>query len=139
MTRKRKVSLVLDPNRVPVPLYLPNLIGYLRWIFLFLFLWTPYESLGCISLLISMSLDFIDGPIARKFKMCSTFGDLNDHLCDHVTMLAAIMLTTDTNEYFGFVNVTVNAIHCIVAFFYMISRGLLFRKISITFCFRIFC
>ena len=42
-------------------------------------------------------------------------------------MLAAIMLTTDTNEYFGFVNVTVNAIHCIVAFFYMISRGHYFK------------
>ena len=32
---KRKKSIFLDPNPVPVALYIPNLVGYLRFIFLF--------------------------------------------------------------------------------------------------------
>ena len=147
---KRKKSFFLDPNRVPVALYIPNLVGYLRFIFLFAFLFyfsksvsvklnarrrfvfntKPFEQeydLAAYSLLTSLALDFIDGPLARRFDMCSQFGDLNDHVCDHLTMIAAVYFTTDTTQLFGRVNMIVNTVHCLAALIYMGKFGHYFK------------
>ena len=148
----KKKPIFVDPNRIPVALYIPNLVGYLRFIFLFGFLYyfknsvksfvlfftsfygtnhpTQFEQefdLAAYSLLTSLALDFIDGPLARRFDMCSQFGDLNDHICDHLTMFAAVYFTTDTNQLFGRVNMIVNTVHCLAALIYMARFGHYFK------------
>ena len=90
----------------------------------------PFEQeydLAAYSLLTSLALDFIDGPLARRFDMCSQFGDLNDHVCDHLTMIAAVYFTTDTTQWFGCVNMIVNIVHCLAAIIYMAKFGHYFK------------
>ena len=59
--------------------------------------------------------------------MCSQFGDLNDHVCDHLTMIAAVYFTTDTTQLFGRVNMIVNTVHCLAALIYMGKFGHYFK------------
>ena len=145
---KRKKSIFLDPNRVPVALYIPNLVGYLRFIFLFAFLFyfsksvsvklnarrrfvfntKPFEQeydLAAYSLLTSLALDFIDGPLARRFDMCSQFGDLR-----HVVIISAITVVfprQNSTQLFGRVNMIVNTVHCLAALIYMGKFGHYFK------------
>jgi len=146
--RPRRPSLVFDADRMPVWLYLPNLIGYLRWLFLFVFVYYMHVSTTTTaeestrerrsttieyamwSLLISLGLDFIDGPVARRYRMCSQFGDLNDHVCDHITMFLGIAYTSifrGPGAWFGTINILINAIHASVALFYMFLYGHYFK------------
>lgn len=59
--------------------------------------------------------------------MCSQFGDLNDHVCDHLTMMSAVYFTADTRTEFGCLNLAVNAIHCVGALIYMARFGHYFK------------
>ena len=63
---------------VPIWLYLPNIIGYLRIILGFVSfsycLSDPSKSIDLYVL--SALLDIIDGPIARKLKQCSKYGEM---------------------------------------------------------------
>ena len=43
----------------------------------------PGSAKATACLVLSLTLDYIDGPAARKFGMCTQFGDLLDHVCDH--------------------------------------------------------
>jgi phosphatidylglycerophosphate synthase len=120
----RSMPWALDSDRVPLWLYLPNLIGYVRVITLAYAIAAPDPaSAGAIRcLLLSLALDFIDGPAARALRMCSQFGDLLDHFTDHATMFYLVALTTNSR-----VDYAINAFHCAVAFGYMIVRGHYFK------------
>lgn len=86
----------LDPERMPFWLYIPNLVGYVRWWTLIVAMRSedPFSHTALWCLATSLALDFFDGPLARHFDMCTTFGDLLDHVADHVTMYYLVRITT---------------------------------------------
>ena len=57
--------------------------------------------------------------------MCTKFGDLLDHVCDHVTMLWLVHCTTASD-----IDRAVNALHCGVALAYMAYTGHYFKHAS---------
>jgi len=159
MEREARIFF-LDADRMPFWLYLPNLVGYVRWWTLILAMnpggtWPlglggvdkfSQPAIWCLA--ISLALDFIDGPLARRYDMCTVFGDLLDHVADHVTMYYLVRITTEplpwvpgvdaistlpaAVENFGtalsagkityalsFINHAVSAIHVVVALGYM--------------------
>jgi len=111
-------------EKLPVALWIPNLIGYVRvWgLVVSLAQPDPWSSASIWALVLSLGLDYIDGPCARAMGMCSQFGDLLDHYTDHVTMFWLVYITSSSK-----VNVAVNALHCIVACGYMAVRGHYFK------------
>ena len=68
-------------------LFVPNIIGYIRYIFLFASLFTyqthPILTLLCYGL--SQLLDMFDGMAARKFKQSTNFGAVLDMVCDRAS------------------------------------------------------
>ncbi|KAL1499271.1 hypothetical protein AB1Y20_011481 [Prymnesium parvum] len=120
----RPSFFLLDPKRIPFWLYPPNLIGYLRVASLLVALLEPNpgSSLAVRSLCLSLALDFIDGPLARKLGMCTQFGDLLDHVADHITMFWLVYITTDSQ-----LNAALNGLHCAVALGYMAVTGHYFK------------
>ena len=76
-------------KKLPVVLYVPNLIGYVRVITLVMgaMAESPASNTAIWCLTISLVLDYIDGPAARYLNQCSQFGDLLDHYADHLTMM----------------------------------------------------
>jgi len=109
---------------VPFWLYVPNLIGYVRVAALIIAMLQsdPGSALAVRMLFLSLALDFIDGPLARKLNMCTQFGDLLDHVCDHVTMCYCVYITTNSN-----VNNVLNFVHMVVTLGYMAYYGHYFK------------
>lgn len=116
--------LLLDAKRLPIALYLPNLIGYVRVISLVVALMEedPSSSTAIRAVVLSLALDYIDGPIARRLNMCTQFGDLLDHYTDHITMFYLVYVTSAWR-----LDVAVNALHCAVACVYMAIYGCYFK------------
>lgn len=116
--------LLLDPKRLHYSLYLPNLIGYVRVVALLMAILDkdPTSVAAFRALVLSLALDYIDGPIARRLDMCTQFGDLLDHITDHLTMFYLVYLTSAWQA-----NVAVNALHCVVALGYMAYHGCYFK------------
>ena len=121
MARVERKSLA---QRLPVALYIPNLIGYVRVLSLGYAAAQddPGSNKALWGLVLSLALDYIDGPAARKFNMCTRFGDLLDHYTDHITMFYLVYITSASQ-----LNVMVNALHCAVACGYMAVRGHYFK------------
>jgi CDP-diacylglycerol--inositol 3-phosphatidyltransferase len=68
-------------------LYIPNIIGYFRFLFLFTTLFT-YQSFPVATVIVyglSQLLDMFDGMAARKFNQCSNFGAVLDMVCDRAS------------------------------------------------------
>mmetsp|Transcript_18404 Transcript_18404/g.58801 ORF Transcript_18404/g.58801 Transcript_18404/m.58801 type:complete len:211 (+) Transcript_18404:28-660(+) len=112
---------------LPWPLYLPNLIGYVRVITMVAAMLEsdPGSEKAMWLLLLSLALDYIDGPCARAFDMCTQFGDLLDHYTDHVSMFWLVYITSTST-----INVAVNAAHAVVACGYMARCGHYFKHSS---------
>lgn len=108
--------LLLDSQRLPIFLYLPNLIGYLRvGAFAYAVLQPDPGGVPAMrALVLSLALDYMDGPAARKFAMCTQFGDLLDHYCDHLSMFWLVYITSSSP-----LNVVVNFAHMAMAVVYM--------------------
>ena len=73
-------------QRLRVLLFVPNLVDYGRLLLLLLFLCT-YSSRplqAAILYVLSVSLDAIDGALARRYQQSSTFGALLDVLVDNL-------------------------------------------------------
>lgn len=124
-TRCSKMTpLLLDPSRVPVLLWVPNLIGYLRVAALIAAIRQP-DAHGVTAtrlLFVSFALDYFDGPAARALNMCSTFGDLLDHVTDHATMMWLVYLTSSSP-----LNVWLNAACNGAALVFMAVQGHYFK------------
>ena len=116
--------VLLDPERLPFWLYLPNLIGYVRWATLIAAMLEPdpASQFAVRCLVASFALDYFDGPAARKFGMCTQFGDLLDHFADHVTMFWLVHVTTTSA-----VNWWVNLAACVATLGYMCLTGHYFK------------
>ena len=121
----RKMPSFLDPNKIPFYLYLPNLMGYVRVITLLMAMCDPvsHSAYSIICLCISLVLDFFDGPAARRLGMCTQFGDILDHVTDHVTMFYMVWITSASQ-----INLWVNGLHLVATLGYMV------RISSLVFC-----
>ena len=71
---------------LPVVLYLPNLLGYLRigLAFYGLCLCDQYPVITILVFLLSASLDLLDGPLARALQQTSSLGVLVDVAADNL-------------------------------------------------------
>lgn len=68
-------------------LYIPNIIGYFRFVFLLAILFT-YQHSPIITIVLyglSQLLDMFDGMAARHFNQCSNFGAVLDMVCDRAS------------------------------------------------------
>lgn len=124
MAPKTRQSAKKDQERrLPVVLWLPNLIGYVRFATLIAgALDDPASDMAIWCLTISLLLDFIDGPLARMLDQCSQFGDLLDHYCDHLTMMYLVYVTSADN-LFGKLNIGASLLHNGAACLYMLVKG----------------
>mmetsp|Transcript_124050 Transcript_124050/g.194423 ORF Transcript_124050/g.194423 Transcript_124050/m.194423 type:complete len:201 (-) Transcript_124050:111-713(-) len=115
-------------STLPILLYPPNLIGYVRVVTLILAMAdpNPTSTYAFWCLFTSLFLDYFDGPVARRLNMCTQFGDLLDHFTDHATMLWVVYITA-SNSSLGMANLGVSVVHNVVAFIYMCYRGHYFK------------
>ena len=111
-------------RRLPMLLWAPNLIGYVRVITLILAMREadPGSNLAIYYLTTSLLLDYIDGPCARWLDQCSQFGDLLDHYTDHITMMWLVYLTAASSTL-GRVDLAVSAFHNGMVCLYMLYNG----------------
>jgi len=111
-------------KRLPVVLWAPNLIGYVRVVTMVMGMLekdaASTMSIWCFT--ISLLLDYIDGPVARKLDQCSQFGDLLDHYTDHLTMMYLVYATSDSSA-FGRINIFASGLHNGSACLYMLVKG----------------
>eukprot|EP01047_Picozoa_sp_COSAG01_P022288 COSAG01_NODE_1318_length_10746_cov_96.891425_11_plen_222_part_00 len=127
---KKGAQLAAPTTRLPVLLWPPNLIGYVRVAALVAAMCeaNPASTKSLWMLTISLGLDYFDGPCARYLGMCSQFGDLLDHYTDHVTMMWLVYVATDgADTMTGDVNRCISAVHNTVAFVYMAYYGHYFK------------
>jgi CDP-diacylglycerol--inositol 3-phosphatidyltransferase len=65
-------------------LFIPNIIGYFRYLFIVLAIFT-YRTHPIATILlcaVSSILDAFDGMAARKYNQCTNFGAVLDMVCD---------------------------------------------------------
>merc|ERR1719469_44901 len=71
---------------LPIPLYIPNILGYIRIILSFVALWksstNPIQAV--VLWILSAFLDLIDGIVARKLNQCSSLGIFLDVAADNI-------------------------------------------------------
>lgn len=65
-------------------LFIPNIIGYFRYLFIVIAIFTyrEYPILTLICCVISGVLDAFDGMAARRFNQSTNFGAVLDMVCD---------------------------------------------------------
>ena len=82
--------------------YWPNLIGYIRILFLYIF-YLYFDSKRYLSLIIyflSFALDGVDGHVARYFNQATIFGEVLDMLTDRMgTMILCIINLQSSFSY----------------------------------------
>jgi CDP-diacylglycerol--inositol 3-phosphatidyltransferase len=74
-------------SRIPVLLYIPNILGYIRIIFAFIGLYYSILQRPILAILIwicASVLDMFDGLLARKLQQTSQFGILLDIVADNI-------------------------------------------------------
>ena len=74
-------------RRLPVLLYLPNILGYIRIVFAFIGLYYSILHRPIIAILIwvlASVLDLFDGILARRLQQTSQFGILLDIVADNI-------------------------------------------------------
>ena len=108
-------------HRLPLLLWPPNLIGYVRVATLAAAMLTadPASPYAVWMVAASLALDYFDGPCARRLDMCSQFGDLLDHYTDHANMLWLVWVTTrGSDSPWATMNLAISTLHNGVAFVY---------------------
>lgn len=89
-------------QRIPIALYVPNVLGYVRILsaFLGLYLSSTHPVLTIGVWTVSASLDLVDGMLARRFNQCSQLGIYIDIIADIVLRtcgwLAAVCAASST-------------------------------------------
>ena len=78
--------------------YIPNIIGYLRILLLFIAYNAQEANYGlfAVSYFFSFCLDALDGIAARAFNQCSKFGAILDMLTDRVATLMLTFIAVQT-------------------------------------------
>jgi len=85
----RELRAIVDPIalQLPLPRIDPNLVSALSVVTSlgFLLAWNHSRALALLLLLITVSLDWCDGLIAKKYELCSRKGYLVDLVADRVS------------------------------------------------------
>jgi CDP-diacylglycerol--inositol 3-phosphatidyltransferase len=87
-----------------VLLYYPNLIGYLRVIFMLLSLyygrrdWTICVACYCIA----FGGDVVDGFVARAFDQCSSYGGILDMVTDRISTAGFLCMLSSLQPQYSF-------------------------------------
>ncbi len=104
-------------NKLPNKLLWPNWICTERvvvgFIGLYFYFFTELYWLGVILFTISAFLDGVDGLVARKCNLISSFGEEYDPLCDKLTYLPAMFIFA----YLGILNILIITILAGIEFF----------------------
>lgn len=68
-------------------LFVPNILGYIRYAIAFVtvFIYQTHPYLTVTLFIFSFTLDTFDGILARKLNQCSEFGAVLDMVCDRAT------------------------------------------------------
>ena len=75
-----------------------TIIALLLGISTSIFIYFDMSIIACIALWLSGYLDAVDGAVARKSKVSSTFGALLDILCDRIVEIGMILVLGLKNE-----------------------------------------
>ena len=93
-------------SHLDIVCYLPNLVGYLRFVTNFIASYYAFEPNAYMTFLkwytLSMGLDSIDGKLARRFNQSSRFGASLDMVSDRTscaTIYCLLMQTYPEREY----------------------------------------
>ena len=77
-------------------LFWPNIVGYLRFLCIALafskYTHSPVEFVALY--LVTLTLDGVDGFLARRYNQCSSFGALLDMLCDRISSCGLLVILT---------------------------------------------
>ena len=98
MNTKANVAANKSVSHMDICLYIPNLIGYFRFITNMIAMYYAFDSRDgmwqrfIFFYVISMGLDAFNGMAARKFNQCSRFGAAQDMVSDR-TSCACVYLT----------------------------------------------
>jgi len=81
-------------NSLPVWLYLPNIIGYFRFVLIVLgfCIALDFPILSCLVLVSACLLDMLDGFVARVYKQTSRLGAMLDYTLDRIMMVGFCFL-----------------------------------------------
>ena len=82
---------------------IPNILTVIRFIVIpvfayYLLLGSGYYSIAVILFLLAGMTDILDGYIARKFNMITSFGKLADPLADKLLQITALLILTYQNK-----------------------------------------
>ena len=99
-----------ETTHLDVLLYVPNLIGYLRFIFNFIsvrYAFDPSDESWMRFVFyysISQMLDAIDGTAARKFNQCSHYGAALDMISDRTSCatIYAVLMALYPDRFYSY-------------------------------------
>ena len=89
-------------KQLPIYLYYPNILGYVRVFLLFFGLYVIKTNpiLGCTCFTGNLILDAADGYLARLLKQVSAFGAILDYSVDRISLASyALLLATIYPQY----------------------------------------
>mmetsp|Transcript_19060 Transcript_19060/g.54135 ORF Transcript_19060/g.54135 Transcript_19060/m.54135 type:complete len:212 (-) Transcript_19060:1243-1878(-) len=91
----------MPPSKLPVALYVPNLLGYVRIIlsFVALHLSTTQPVQTVAVWFVSGWLDLFDGKLARALDQCSRLGVLLDILADNILRMTVWIAAASDPSY----------------------------------------
>lgn len=86
-------------------LFIPNIIGYFRFVALFATFFTYQTSPGLTVLLygVSQALDAFDGMAARKFNQSTRFGAVLDMVCDRASNAVLLAILANLHPTYSWV------------------------------------
>ncbi len=102
----------LQQSRIPVLLYVPNILGYLRIIFAFIGLYYSIVRQPIVAIflwILASVLDLFDGKLARLLKQTSQFGILLDIVADNVLRSIIYIATCNAASVAYYISTTATA------------------------------
>lgn len=95
---------------LPIPLYIPNLLGYARIILAFvgLHLSDTQPGAALVTWIFSATLDLFDGILARRLDQCSSLGVLIDIAADNILRTTVWVAVAEESSYGLLVSIVIS-------------------------------
>lgn len=116
--------------RLSILLYWPNIVGYIRAIFLIygLFIFRTKPLLGGALFICSMLLDMLDGFLARFLHQDSKFGETLDYALDRAAVAAFFIIQILLYPQYAFIFILLLQLDILAHFFHLKSTHLQNKK-----------